>query len=372
MAKIGRNDPCPCGSGKKYKKCCLGKVPEVASARPPEIPFEPDFGFEPNPSCYAEFRIFEQSGDFARLKRRRPKEARRMWTISKVAKLRTEAIARRLNEYGIDASPEAFEADAKDQTSAWAVAEQWFEDGAPRPPDVFEGDFVCLAACELWKRYLPERPSVEVLDDWIHEGYELSARGQAAKACDRWWQAWTVIRERLQPDMNTTDKAASVFDGCQCLSDWTQDLSVDLANASLDHPEYAPRGVEFCEQILAQFKDEPSDLFVTAFRVDLGHFLAEAQRPEAGERIFTALIEEHPDKAVGYANLADHLGHPSKVSGRSADIGRAIEILERALQYPVVDADDYDLDLRLEGFKRAAQEAATPVDTTSAVSTPHA
>lgn len=24
--RIGRNDPCPCGSGKKYKKCCLGKA----------------------------------------------------------------------------------------------------------------------------------------------------------------------------------------------------------------------------------------------------------------------------------------------------------------------------------------------------------
>ena len=24
--KIGRNDPCPCGSGKKYKKCCYGKT----------------------------------------------------------------------------------------------------------------------------------------------------------------------------------------------------------------------------------------------------------------------------------------------------------------------------------------------------------
>lgn len=23
MAKTGRNEPCPCGSGKKYKKCCL-------------------------------------------------------------------------------------------------------------------------------------------------------------------------------------------------------------------------------------------------------------------------------------------------------------------------------------------------------------
>jgi SEC-C motif-containing protein len=28
--KIGRNDPCPCGSGKKYKKCCEG----VAQAAP--------------------------------------------------------------------------------------------------------------------------------------------------------------------------------------------------------------------------------------------------------------------------------------------------------------------------------------------------
>ncbi len=26
MSKIGRNDPCPCGSGKKYKKCCLNQI----------------------------------------------------------------------------------------------------------------------------------------------------------------------------------------------------------------------------------------------------------------------------------------------------------------------------------------------------------
>jgi SEC-C motif-containing protein len=24
-SKVGRNEPCPCGSGKKYKKCCEGK-----------------------------------------------------------------------------------------------------------------------------------------------------------------------------------------------------------------------------------------------------------------------------------------------------------------------------------------------------------
>jgi len=25
LSKVGRNDPCPCGSGKKYKKCCMVK-----------------------------------------------------------------------------------------------------------------------------------------------------------------------------------------------------------------------------------------------------------------------------------------------------------------------------------------------------------
>jgi hypothetical protein len=33
--KIGRNDPCPCGSGKKYKKCCLqtGKISDLGYSR---------------------------------------------------------------------------------------------------------------------------------------------------------------------------------------------------------------------------------------------------------------------------------------------------------------------------------------------------
>ncbi|NEX21510.1 hypothetical protein G3480_14530 [Thiorhodococcus mannitoliphagus] len=29
-SKVGRNDPCPCGSGKKYKKCCGASAELVA------------------------------------------------------------------------------------------------------------------------------------------------------------------------------------------------------------------------------------------------------------------------------------------------------------------------------------------------------
>ena len=42
MQKVGRNDPCPCGSGKKFKKCCKVKQKhkklsaEVVSASIPQ------------------------------------------------------------------------------------------------------------------------------------------------------------------------------------------------------------------------------------------------------------------------------------------------------------------------------------------------
>lgn len=31
---IGRNDPCPCGSGRKFKHCCLGRTPVRADTAP--------------------------------------------------------------------------------------------------------------------------------------------------------------------------------------------------------------------------------------------------------------------------------------------------------------------------------------------------
>jgi len=36
MTKIGRNDPCPCGSGKKYKDCCMGKNDQPDEKGPAE------------------------------------------------------------------------------------------------------------------------------------------------------------------------------------------------------------------------------------------------------------------------------------------------------------------------------------------------
>jgi tetratricopeptide (TPR) repeat protein len=36
LAKVGRNDPCPCGSGKKYKRCCMEKHEQARRNAPHE------------------------------------------------------------------------------------------------------------------------------------------------------------------------------------------------------------------------------------------------------------------------------------------------------------------------------------------------
>jgi tetratricopeptide (TPR) repeat protein len=59
MSKIGRNEPCPCGSGKKYKRCCLHQHEAAAAERaaaaaagaaaqlpPPEWVWEDDDGLD--------------------------------------------------------------------------------------------------------------------------------------------------------------------------------------------------------------------------------------------------------------------------------------------------------------------------------------
>lgn len=35
--KVGRNDPCPCGSGKKYKHCCYAKDSVKHEPEEPEV-----------------------------------------------------------------------------------------------------------------------------------------------------------------------------------------------------------------------------------------------------------------------------------------------------------------------------------------------
>jgi tetratricopeptide (TPR) repeat protein len=50
--KIGRNEPCPCGSGKKYKKCCLRQHEKIKDLLRSSVDFEEPEGQEEGPPEY--------------------------------------------------------------------------------------------------------------------------------------------------------------------------------------------------------------------------------------------------------------------------------------------------------------------------------
>ncbi len=62
MNKIGRNTPCPCGSGKKYKRCCEKKESTMRQRELPAGRFRyepgsygsPKLGYMPSILCYKE------------------------------------------------------------------------------------------------------------------------------------------------------------------------------------------------------------------------------------------------------------------------------------------------------------------------------
>lgn len=367
MAEIGRNEPCPCGSGKKYKKCCLANDQARAREREPNgaLVLEPPslgaltqrVGGSLTPYVFA--KEVEESEAFASLQQTDPARAARLWTPSRVAALGTDEILARLRELGIEMSRERFVSLAADRTSAWTISEPW-RATANTPWKALsreDDDFLGLAACELWKRYCPDRPSQEMLDDWMQAGYHLASDDEAA-ACERWMATWDVIRARLRPEMRTCDQATAVFHGTQSLFNWVQDLALALLNAAHDEPRFAGLGVRLCRQVLDQFPDEDED-FHLGLRGDLGELLFLAGQHAEGERAFRELIAEYPDRSVGYARLAEMLGLGIRPGDPPLDRAQALALLEQAVARPVDDAAIWDLETRLDDLRQITVDEPT-------------
>ena len=116
---IGRNEPCPCGSGKKFKKCCLQKEREIPDFKEKKEnlflfsnyqktqkekgEYLEEFTYYPSHAHpYTIARISERpSKEFLKkLFNEEPTKLSKRWTISRVDSLTSEEICDRLLEQG--------------------------------------------------------------------------------------------------------------------------------------------------------------------------------------------------------------------------------------------------------------------------------
>jgi tetratricopeptide (TPR) repeat protein len=289
MAKVGRNDPCPCGSGKKYKKCCLLKARQ------------------------------------------------KHWTLEEVRSLSTEEILSKLGEFGIGVTRENFLREVESFYSASDLAENWWKTNRVTATG-FDQDFPWMAATVLWERLAPHVVSSEKLDDMMQEGYRLCGEGEEREGCRMWLEVWGHLKKRVTPEMRSIEDSERVFSGTQSLFNWCQDLEMELGNAALKEPAFYEKRVEYCREFCSLFP-ETGKLFIENMkRAEAESYFALGML-EQGEKAFQDLVREFPGSAWVYIGWGD-MYRLFRESRAPRDYDRAERIYRLALERNVADRED--------------------------------
>jgi hypothetical protein len=126
-ATVGRNDPCPCGSGKKFKACCIDKMPRGESLAPQGV--ESAFG---KLMAYAERPRFESLLEQA-------SEACIGRSLAHAAEDEAEEIFERIGDHGVSAL--WFAVDAVDDHGK-SILERYLESSDSRELTAIEREFL--------------------------------------------------------------------------------------------------------------------------------------------------------------------------------------------------------------------------------------
>ncbi len=360
--KIGRNEACPCGSGSKYKHCCLHKgvhnpyaqgraAPAQAelqrSEAPPRVPSRRTLrGAAFTPAAAVAVSRGEQLAgmDFhpwivAQLRERtgvgvggRPPA----WTISRVRTMDTAALQAALARLGVQVDRSLFVASAEEHLSAWELSEEW------APVARADPEFLGLIACELWRRWVPELPSLEMVDERMQDGYDALDLGDARGACEIWLDVWRLLLDTLPEATSVRELDEGFVPALNRVGNWVGDLSIELLNLAHTEPELGRRA----RVVYRDAAERLGDRHVREDLAELHYLLGEV---EAGEAVLQALIRDEPDHPGGYARLSDHLGWARHLG--YTDVPRAITVLEQALARPVENAASWDLERRLADLR---------------------
>lgn len=280
--KIGRNDPCPCGSGKKYKHCCLGRSKVVTGNQTPikqtpitRTPTKQTPIIQASPkseksdiSMLAIMRfeqklqekpegleqISKQFEEYSDLKDISFKDfILESWNFNKLKKMGTSEIIEKLKSMNVDFEIERFKEQAQNYISAIQLAEDHYYTQNFQAQGKDE-DFIWLAIIELWKRIIPEKYNMEMIDDLIQDGYDDIESQNYKDGMEKWEKAWNIIVNIVTSHIKSVtdaDKFIPVL--TQCIFNWCQDFEMELANAALEDASFHQKRIKYCQDFRRVF-----------------------------------------------------------------------------------------------------------------------
>ncbi len=226
--------------------------------------------------------------------------------------LTDEQLLNKLTECGIKLDRERLGKLVKQFPSAEGMT-RWLlkEDQVPQPHAEVE-DWCWVSITTLWKRWFPEHPNFERVDEWIQDGLAAQTKYGTAAACAIWMLAWQSIAVLLEAyRFDSIEDFDECFAGTTGIEEWVPIFVDALGQASRDGVEWAALRLAVSEQALRLHEDlsHPDERLMTKLRLALAqsHFdlgnIALAER-WFGEAARESAQPEHCYEACARAFLA--------------------------------------------------------------------
>jgi len=185
-------------------------------------------------------------------------------------------------------------------------------------------------------KWSEEMKIYEETNELIRMGLEkLQNDRDVIACCDLWLEAWEgikfIMKEESLVDVREVD---DLYEWIDFIPNVVQDLEMTLHNAGLENSIYFEKRIVFCEE-LVQFCP-PGKLIRNNTRRAIGESYVRLGRSAEGVEVFESLIADEPNWSWGHIALADYYA----MDCDPAHYDKAVEIIDRASQLPLID--EYD------------------------------
>ncbi len=284
-------------------------------------------------STWAVNRIAEQqfAGDKARLDALR---AKGKVLLTDVRKMQDEDIIDKLNSIGLMIDKEVMGELCINHVSAESLT-MWLEKDRKLKLKDFDPDWAWLGVRVLWERWFPEIPNLEILDDKMQKGYELSLTVDNRfserinyEALKVWGDTWDIIKNMMDKySVNGLKAFDDLFNGTQSVYNWSMDYEMELANALVENLDYAQTRIDFCTEYIERYenKNEHNIKVMMSNVADTYFRLGNADK---GDELFAGYLKDDPEWGCGWIGWSDQYN----IYGEHKDTDKAIDILKQGLE----------------------------------------
>jgi tetratricopeptide (TPR) repeat protein len=260
-------------------------------------------------------------------------------TLASGRALSDEALLGKLASLGLGMDRDEFLRRTRSYLSAQEMAEAVYANPPQRLSDE-ETEWVWIAFTCLWERWSPERPSLEMIDDRMQEGYKARARGDRQEACRLWLETWKSIWAVVEArHLGSVEEFDELFRGTQSLFNQVQDFLMELHNAGFREKSFHLERLAVLEALLGRFE---LGILLPNIRNDLGETLFFLGRPEQAEQLYRQWLAETPRWGWGWIRWSD--GYTFCIPGMEKNQARAEQILKQGLAIPDVEERRYLLE----------------------------